>query len=112
MVLSEVLLAKRNIVTLQHNNGSNAVKAEYSGMRNAPIMKMALLFVTVVSCTTKHFNITHLAPVFPTGLQMLRIELVYMRERKICKYQAFVIPYARRRRTTTVSQLAADHFVV
>ncbi|GFW83036.1 hypothetical protein TNCV_4604631 [Trichonephila clavipes] len=28
------------------------------GMRNVPIMKMAFSFVTIVSCTTKHFNIT------------------------------------------------------
>ncbi|GFY32128.1 uncharacterized protein TNCV_2622651 [Trichonephila clavipes] len=39
-------------------DGSSAVNAKSGGMRNVPIMKMAFLFVTIVSCTTEHFNIT------------------------------------------------------
>ncbi|PRD29388.1 UNVERIFIED_CONTAM: hypothetical protein NCL1_29555 [Trichonephila clavipes] len=52
------LCVKRNIVTLQQKNGSSAVNAKSGGMRSVPIMKMALIFVTIVSCTTKYFNIT------------------------------------------------------
>ncbi|GFV18009.1 hypothetical protein TNCV_168141 [Trichonephila clavipes] len=36
----------------------SAVNAKSGGMRKVPIMKMTFLFVTIVSCTTKHFNIT------------------------------------------------------
>ncbi|GFU63391.1 hypothetical protein TNCV_44371 [Trichonephila clavipes] len=46
------LTAKRNIVTLQQKNGSSVVNAKSSRMRNVPIIKMAFLFVIIVSCTT------------------------------------------------------------
>ncbi|GFT58961.1 hypothetical protein TNCV_185781 [Trichonephila clavipes] len=55
---ADVLVVKRNIVSLQQKNGSSTLNDKSGGMRNVPIMKMSLLFVNIVSCTTKHFNIT------------------------------------------------------
>ncbi|GFV79810.1 hypothetical protein TNCV_1726351 [Trichonephila clavipes] len=47
---------EENIVTLQQKNGSSAVNAKSGDMRNVLIVKMAFLFVTILICTTKHFN--------------------------------------------------------
>ncbi|GFT84534.1 hypothetical protein TNCV_3380421 [Trichonephila clavipes] len=57
--LYDVLLVKRNIVTLQQENASSAVNAKSGGMRNVPIMKMSFLSVTIVSCTQLNTSALH-----------------------------------------------------
>ncbi|GFW74007.1 uncharacterized protein TNCV_545311 [Trichonephila clavipes] len=47
VVAKPLLLVKRNIVTLQQKNGSSVANAKSGNRRNAPIMKKALLFVTI-----------------------------------------------------------------